>query len=73
MPWASLVQLVQPCQPGAKTGRPPLGIEALLRIHSLPWFALPEPAMQEALPAGRGAPPGLRARPRGPGERIQIA
>jgi IS5 family transposase len=50
VPWAALVQVVQPYYPRAKTGRPPFGIESMLRIHYLQqWFALSDPAMEEAL------------------------
>jgi transposase, IS5 family len=50
VPWAALVQVVQPYYPRAKTGRPPFGIETMLRIHYLQqWFALSDPAMEEAL------------------------
>jgi IS5 family transposase len=31
--WAVLVQIVAPHYPKAKTGRPPFGIETMLRIH----------------------------------------
>lgn len=50
VPWAALVQVVEPYYPRAKTGRPPFGIETMLRIHYLQqWFALSDPAMEEAL------------------------
>ena len=50
VPWAVLVQIVEPHYPRAKTGRPPFGIETMLRIHYLQqWFALSDPAMEEAL------------------------
>jgi len=50
VPWAVLVQIVEPHYPKAKTGRPPFGIETMLRIHYLQqWFALSDPAMEEAL------------------------
>jgi transposase, IS5 family len=49
-PWAVLVQIVEPHYPNAKTGRPPFGIETMLRIHYLlQWFGLSDPAMEEAL------------------------
>jgi transposase, IS5 family len=44
------VQIVAPYYPKAKTGRPPFGIETMLRIHYLQqWFGLSDPAMEEAL------------------------
>jgi IS5 family transposase len=50
VPWAVLVQIVEPFYPKAKTGRPPFGIETMLRIHYLQqWFNLSDPAMEEAL------------------------
>jgi transposase, IS5 family len=50
VPWAALVQVVEPFYPKAKTGRPPFGIETMLRVHYLQqWFALSDPAMEEAL------------------------
>ncbi len=50
VPWAALVQVVEPYYPKAKTGRPPFPIETMLRIHYLQqWFALSDPAMEEAL------------------------
>ncbi len=50
VPWAALVQIVEPYYPRTKTGRPPFGIETMLRIHNLQqWFALSDPAMEGAL------------------------
>jgi transposase, IS5 family len=50
VPWAALVQVVEPHCPRAKTGRPPFAVETMLRIHYLQqWFSLSDPAMEEAL------------------------
>lgn len=50
VPWAVLVQIVQPHYPRSKTGRPPFPVETMLRIHYLQqWFGLSDPAMEEAL------------------------
>jgi IS5 family transposase len=50
VPWSALVQVVEPYYPKGKTGRPPFCIETMLRIHYLQqWFALSDPAMEEAL------------------------
>ena len=50
VPWAALVQVVEPHCPRAKTGRPPFAVETMLRIHYLQqWFGLSDPAMEEAL------------------------
>ena len=49
VPWSTLVRIVQPHAPRAKTGRPPFTIETMLRIQVLqPWFGLSDPAMEEA-------------------------
>jgi transposase, IS5 family len=50
VPWAALVALVSPHYPKGATGRPPMGIEVMLRVHYLQqWFGLSDPAMEEAL------------------------
>lgn len=50
VPWAELIALIEPHYPKGKTGRPPMGIATMLRIHFLQqWFGLSDPAMEEAL------------------------
>lgn len=51
VPWAKLCALVEPVYPKGKgAGRPPIGIERMLRIHFLQhWFNLSDPAVEEAL------------------------
>lgn len=50
VPWKVLVQIVEPHYPKGKAGRPPFGIETMLRVHYLQqWFGLSDPAMEEAL------------------------
>ena len=50
VPWDALVQIVAPYCAKAKTGRPAIAIETMLRIHYLQqWFGLSDPAMEEAL------------------------
>ncbi|MBQ0960296.1 IS5 family transposase [Ideonella sp. 4Y11] len=50
VPWADLVALVSPYLPEGKRGRPPFSPESMLRIHFMQqWFALSDPAMEEAL------------------------
>lgn len=50
VPWAELVSLIEPHYPKGKTGRPPIGVAVMLRIHFLQqWFGLSDPAMEEAL------------------------
>jgi len=52
VPWQRLVALVEPVQPkmGTRGGQQPYSAETMLRIHFMQqWFALSDPAMQEAL------------------------
>jgi IS5 family transposase len=51
VPWARLVALIEPHYPRAEgPGRPPVGLERMLRIHFLQhWFNLSDPAVEEAL------------------------
>lgn len=50
VPWAQLIALIEPHYPKGKTGRPPMGISTMLRIHFMQqWFGLSDPAMEEAL------------------------
>ena len=49
VPWAALVALITPYYPEGRTGRPPFGLETMLRTHFLQqWFSLSDPAMEEA-------------------------
>jgi len=50
VPWTQLVALVEPHYPKAGNGRPPVGVERMLRIYFLQqWFNLSDPAVEEAL------------------------
>lgn len=50
VPWAGLLELIEPSYPKAGNGRPPYPLETMLRIHLLQsGFALSDPAMEEAL------------------------
>ena len=50
VPWAQLLALIAPHAPRKDRGRPPFGIEVMLRIHFLQnWFGLSDVAMEEAL------------------------
>lgn len=50
VPWQALVALVEPVYPKAGNGRPPVGVERMLRIHLLQhWFNLSDPGVEEAL------------------------
>ena len=50
VPWGALLALIAPHAPRKDIGRPPFGIEVMLRIHFLQqWFGLSDGAMEEAL------------------------
>ena len=50
VPWAALCALIEPVYPKAGNGRPPVGLERMLRIYFLQnWFNLSDPAVEEAL------------------------
>src|SRR6201997_3676251 len=50
VPWRELCGLVEPHYPKAGKGRPPVGVERMLRIYFLQqWFNLSDPAVEEAL------------------------
>jgi IS5 family transposase len=50
VPWAKLLQVVEPHYPKAGQGRPPLGMEKMLRIYFMQqWFNLSDPGMEDAL------------------------
>jgi len=50
VPWPDLVTLIEPHYPKAGNGRPPIGLERMLRIHLLQhWFNLADVACEEAM------------------------
>ena len=50
VPWKELYALIDPFYPKAGKGRPPVGLERMLRIHFLQsWFNLSDPGAEEAL------------------------
>jgi IS5 family transposase len=50
VPWAELVAVIEPHWPKGQRGRPPFPLETMLRIHLMQqWYALSDPAMEEAL------------------------
>jgi transposase, IS5 family len=50
VPWRELCALIEPHYPQAGNGRPPIGVERMLRIYFLQqWFNLSDPAVEEAL------------------------
>jgi IS5 family transposase len=50
VPWGELCALIEPVYPKPGNGRPPVGLERMLRIYFLAhWFNLSDPAVEEAL------------------------
>jgi transposase, IS5 family len=50
VPWRELCALVEPHYPKPGNGRPPVGVEHMLRIYCLQqWFNLSDPGVEEAL------------------------
>ena len=50
VPWAALCEVIEPHYPRGVGGRPPIGLERMLRIHFIQhWFNLADQACEEAL------------------------
>ena len=50
VPWSALCALIEPFYPKPGNGRPPVGVERMLRLYFLQqWFNLSDPAVEEAL------------------------
>jgi transposase, IS5 family len=50
VPWCELCALIEPMYPKAGNGRPPVGLERMLRVYFLQlWFNLSDPGVEEAL------------------------
>lgn len=50
VPWKDLCQLIEPSYPKPGNGRPPVGLERMLRLYFLQqWFNLSDPAVEEAM------------------------
>ena len=50
VPWLGLVALVEPFYPKGENGRPPVGLERMLRLYFLQqWFNLSDPGLEDAL------------------------
>src|SRR5712672_1293016 len=50
VPWTRLVALLQPHYPAGRRGRPPIGLERMLRIYFLQqWYTLADEALEDAL------------------------
>src|SRR6266480_3660748 len=50
VPWARLVALIEPHYPKGERGRPPIGLERMLRLYFLQqWYTLADEALEDAL------------------------
>ena len=50
IPWAQLLAVIEPHYPKGQRGRPPLGLERMLRVYFLQqWYALADEALEDAL------------------------
>ncbi len=50
IPWTDLCRVLAPYYPQAGNGRPPVGLEKMLRLHFLQhWYNLSDPGLEEAL------------------------
>jgi IS5 family transposase len=50
VPWSELCALIEPYYPKPGNGRPPIGLERMLRLHFLQhWFDLSDPGLEDAL------------------------
>ena len=50
VPWERLVEVIKPQYPAGERGRPPIGIERMLRIYFLQqWYGLADEALEDAI------------------------
>lgn len=50
IPWAKLMAVIEPHYPQGKRGRPPIGLERMLRVYFLQqWYGLADEALEDAL------------------------
>jgi len=50
IPWARLLAVIEPHYPKGKRGRPPVGLERMLRVYFLQqWYGLADEALEDAL------------------------
>ena len=50
IPWARLLAVIEPHYPQGRRGRPPIGLERMVRVYFLqPWYALADEALEDAL------------------------
>jgi len=50
IPWAKLLAIIEPFYPKGERGRPPVGLERMLRVYFLQqWYGLADEALEDAL------------------------
>ena len=50
LPWTQLLAVIEPFYPKGERGRPPIGLERMLRVYFLQqWYALADEALEDAL------------------------
>lgn len=50
VPWKALVGLIEPHYPKGQRGRPPMGVERMLRVYFLSqWYGLADEALEDAI------------------------
>ena len=50
IPWTKLLAVLEPFYPKGERGRPPLGLERMLRVYFLQqWYGLADEALEDAL------------------------
>ena len=50
IPWVKLPAVIEPFYPKGERGRPPVGLERMLRVYFLqPWYGLADEALEDAL------------------------
>ena len=60
IPWAKLLAVIEPHYPKGERGRPPIGLERMLRVYFLQqWYGLADEALEDARQSGaaRFCPP----------------
>ncbi len=50
VPWRDFIEAIQPVYPAGRRGRPPMGLERMLRLYFLQqWYGLAEEALEDAV------------------------
>ncbi len=49
VPWQRLIAAIEPHYPTGQRGRPPIGLERMLRLYLQQWYGLSVEALQDAV------------------------